>query len=144
MGLFSRGMDIESGIEFADGWFRTGARPPAGHARSEVYSLTCKDDPPELWFLVTQERLSRAPRWRDDYFQILAETLAFGHAGEALMEEMWVAVVFDALGKLQTRVHYWPIFADGGLDDIAYKDATALLAASDALARIRRMEPAAA
>lgn len=67
MGLFSRGIDIESGIVFTEGWFRTGTQPAVKRPCAEIYSVTDRDDPLELWFLKEQERLSRAPRWKDDY-----------------------------------------------------------------------------
>lgn len=125
MGLFSRGIDIESGILFPEGWFRSGARPATGRPTAEIYSLVGKDDPRELWRLVQQETLSRTPRWKDDYFQIWAEVLAWDNAGSIFVSDLWVIVVFDPAGKLVTRVDYWPVFAGGVMDDVAYADATA-------------------
>jgi hypothetical protein len=122
MGLF--GIDIENGILFPDGWFRTGNRPSVGRPLAEIYAVTDRDDSLDLWFLVAQERLSRAPRWKDDYFQIWAEALAFRHAGETFVGELWVVVVFDAAGNPVTRVNYWPVFAGDRMDDVAYADAT--------------------
>lgn len=124
MGLFSRGIDIKSGIVFAEGWYRSGMRPTTGRPTAEIYSVTDKDDPLELWWLEQQEILSRTPRWRDDYFQIWAEGLAINNAGAVFVGDLWVIVVFDPSGKAVTRVDYWPVFADGGLDDVAYADAT--------------------
>ena len=127
MGLFSRGIDIKSGIVFAEGWFRSGTRPGTGRSTAEIYAVTDKDDPLELWWLVQQEILSRTPRWKDDYFQIWAEGLAIDNAGSVFVSDLWVIVVFDPTGKLVTRVDYWPVFAGGGLDDVAYADATTKL-----------------
>jgi hypothetical protein len=76
LGLFSRGINVESGILFPDGWFRTGTRPDTGRPTTEIYAVTDKDDPLDEWWLVQQERLSHTPRWKDDYFQIWAEVLA--------------------------------------------------------------------
>ncbi|MDP2810702.1 MAG: hypothetical protein Q8O34_11190 [Rhodocyclaceae bacterium] len=127
MGLFSRGIDVESGIVFAEGWFRSGTRPSTGRPTAEIYAVTDKDDPLELWWLVQQEILSRTPRWKDDYFQIWAEGLAIDNAGSVFASDLWVIVVFDPTGKLVTRVDYWPVFAGGVMDDVAYADATTKL-----------------
>lgn len=81
MGWFSRGIDIESGVIDPEGFFRTGRRPQVGRPLAEIYALSDPDDPPSLWWLEVQEKLSRAARWGDDYFQIWAEILAFGVAG---------------------------------------------------------------
>lgn len=124
MGWFGGGIDVKSGMVFPEGWFRTGTRPATGRPTAEIYSVTDKDDPLDLWWLVQQEELSRTPRWKDDYFQIWAEVLAFDNAGSMFVSDLWVIVVFDPTGKLVTRVDYWPIFAGGGLDDVAYADAT--------------------
>lgn len=127
MGIFSQGIDIKSGIVFADGWFRTGTRPNTRCPTAEIYALTQKDDPLDLWWLVQQERLSRTPRWKDDYFQIWAETLAFDNAGRSIIGDLWVIVVFDQGGAAVSRVDYWPVFVDGAMDDVAYADATLML-----------------
>lgn len=127
MGLFSRGIDVKSGIVFAEGWFRSGMRPDTRRPTAEIYAVTDKDDPLDLWWLVQQETLSRTPRWKDDYFQIWAELLAWDNAGSIFVSDLWVIVVFDPSGKSVTRVDYWPIFAGGVMDDVAYGDATAKL-----------------
>lgn len=133
MGLFSRGINVESGILFPDGWFRTGTRPDTGRPTAEIYAVTDKDDPLDEWWLVQQERLSHTPRWKDDYFQIWAEVLAFDNAGSIFVSALWVIVVFDPRGMPVTRVDYWPIYVDGvEVDDIAYADATSKLSQSAA------------
>ncbi len=101
--------------------------PDTGRPTAEIYAVKDMDDPLELWWLVQQEILSRTPRWKDDYFQIVAEALVFDNAGNVFASELWVIVVFDPAGKAVTRVDYWPIFANGALDDVAYDDATATL-----------------
>ena len=130
MGLFSRGIDIESGILFPEGWFRSGTRSATGRPTAEIYSLADKDDPRELWRLVDQEILSHTPRWKDDYFQVWAEILAVDTVGCTLASEWWIIVVFDPTGLLVTRVDYWPVLADGVVDDVAYADVTAMVAGS--------------
>lgn len=124
MGLFGGGIDIEGGIINAEGWFRTGTRPNLGRPLAEIYSVSDRDDPSDLWFLREQERLSYLPRWKDDYFQYWAEALAFHHAGDTIVGDLWVIVVFDAAGNLASRVDYWPVFADGRVDDVSYANTT--------------------
>lgn len=124
MGLISRGIDVTSGIVFPEGWCRSGTRPATGRPTAEIYAATDKDDPLELWWLVQQEILSRTPRWKDDYFQTRAEILAVDNAEAVFVSDRWVIVVFDPSGKAETRVDYWPVFGGGGLDDVAYADAT--------------------
>ncbi len=128
MGLFSRGIDIEGGILFPEGWFRSGTRPATGRPTAEIYSLAGKDDPRELWRLVDQEILSHTPRWKDDYFQVWAEILAVDNVGYTLFSERWVIVAFDPAGKPVTRVDYRPVLEGGVVDDVAYVDATAIQA----------------
>lgn len=136
MGIFSRGIDIESGILFPEGWFRTATRPTTRCPTAEIYSVTDKGDSLQRWWLIQQERLSRTPRWKDDYFQIWAEILAFDNAGSSLVGDLWVIVVFDPDGKAVTRVDYWPLYAGDGVDDVAYVDATAKLGGHAALSKL--------
>lgn len=134
MGIFSRGIDIQSGIVFPKGWFCTGTRPTTRRPTAEIYAISDKDDPIELWWLMDQEILSRTPRWKDDYFQIWAETLAFSNAGSSIVGDLWVIVVFDPSGIPVTRVDFWPLYAGGEVDDVAYADATSKLGGNDAMA----------
>lgn len=127
MGLFGGGINVKSGIVFPDGWFRTGAHPARGRPTAEIYSVTDKDDPLDLWWLVQQEELSRVARWKDEYFQIWAEILAVENAGRVFVHDLWVIVVFDRTGKPVTRVDYRPIFAGNVVDDVGYADATSTL-----------------
>ncbi len=129
MGLFG-GIDIQSGIFHSEGWFRTGSRPDIGRPLAEIYSVSCHDDPLDLWFLKEQERLSYAPRWKDNYFQLWAEALAFHYAGDTIVSDMWVIVVFDAAGEIVAYVVYSPIFVNGILDDVAYANAIDKLVAA--------------
>jgi hypothetical protein len=59
------GIDIQSGIVFFEGWYRTGTPPEIRQPVAEIYTLSAADEPLEYWFLEQQERLSHAPRWKD-------------------------------------------------------------------------------
>lgn len=122
------GIDIQSGIVFFEGWYRTGTPPEIRQPVAEIYVLSTADEPPEHWFMEQQERLSHAPRWKDDYFQHWAEILGLGVAfGDISIMARWVIIVFDRTGRAITRVDYWPILQDGKFVDVAYADATSQL-----------------
>ncbi len=122
------GIDIQSGIVFFEGWYRTGTPPEIRQPVAEIYALSMADDPLDLWRLEEQERLSHAPRWKDDYFQHWAEILGLGVAcGDMAVMARWVIIVFDSAGRAITRVDYWPVFQDGKFADVAYADATSQL-----------------
>jgi len=116
---------VQSGIFDAEGFFRTGRKPCLGFPLAEIYSLSDADDEPDLWWSPEQEKLSRPVRWKDDYFQYRAETLAFNHAGEMFPPGAWIIVAFDAAGDVTACVEYRSIFHDGVLDDVAYADVLA-------------------
>lgn len=126
MGIFTRGIDIESGIFFPGGYFATGRRPDIGRPLSELYSLADPDDPPHLWWLEEQEKLSRPVRWKDDYFRQCAEILAVaGACGDMVGMPCWVIVAYDKTGTPITTVDYTPVIIDGAMDDVAYRESTA-------------------
>ncbi len=126
-GLFNRGINIESGIVHAPGYFCTGERPRIGKPLAELYALSAADEPVVDWWLCEQERLSRPVRWGDDYFQLWAEILAFGvDDGSIDLRPCWVMVGFDASGRAVSAVDYFPTYnRKGQLQDIGYRDASA-------------------
>lgn len=127
MGFFTRGIDIESGIFLPDGYFATARRPAPGQPLAEIYSLADVDDPPDLWLLNTQEKLSRVVRWKDDYFQIWAEILCLGCAdGDIGIMPRWVIVAFDKAGQPVCTVDYAPVLVVDTTDDVSYWESTGL------------------
>lgn len=123
--LFSRRIVIESRVVHPGGFFASGVRPALGAPLAEIYALADASEAIAAWWLIAQEKLSRRVRWPDDYFQICAETLAFGHAGGSILATpCWVVVAFDAAGRAVASVDYWPLYANGVVDDVGYAEST--------------------
>lgn len=127
MGLFTRSIDIEGGIFFPEGYFATGRRPDIGRPLAEIYSLSDPDDPPHLWWLEEQEKLSRPIRWKDDYFRQCAEILAVGGAcSDIAVMPHWVIVAYDKSGIAVCTVDYAPVLVADAMDDVSYWESTGL------------------